>query len=72
MITISNTSNSSMPTFGPHRYELRVNGVQLVQFTHLKQPRALSTCLRDAANAIDAAEEESIQAAIDEVEELEN
>lgn len=71
MITIKNTSHSSAPIFGPHQYELKVNGIHFVEFTHLKQPRALSTCLRDAANAIDAAEELSIQAGIDEIEELE-
>jgi len=51
MITIANISNDSTPAFGPHTYELKVNDEVISCFTHLRQPRGLAKCLRDAADA---------------------
>lgn len=56
MITISDISLASTPTFGPHTYEIKVNSEVISTFHHLRQPTDLVQCLRDAANAIEELE----------------
>ena len=56
MITIDNVSQHSTPAFGPHTYEIKVNDDLISEFIHLRQPRDLVKCLRDAADAVEKIE----------------
>ncbi len=58
MLVIVNTSPENTPKVGPNQYEVRVNNMVLAEFEHERLPNNAAQCLRDAASAIERAQEE--------------
>ena len=59
MITIINMS-PERPAMGIHKYHLLINNKLVVEFEHKRNYGELARCLRDAADAVEKAEEEKI------------
>jgi hypothetical protein len=61
MLVIVNISPEDAPKIGPNQYEVRVNDVVLAEFEHHRSPNNAAQCFRDAASAIERAQEDRVE-----------
>ena len=65
MLVIVNVSDDDAPMVGINQYEVRVNTRVIATFEHDRQYGDAAQCLRDAANAIEKANEQKSAALLE-------